>query len=320
MRMSLLALICAALLLAACTSNSGDDSSGTPEGDATAVTTATAATGASDDATASDAPTDEGDAPVLVQRFIGNTGGSGVAVRDACAQDARAGGAWPQASGVLVLEVGTEGCDGWSYVARDRSSDESWVRNTYLVTERPAAVVSRLPTTTPTSPPATSTNTPPTPAPTQAPNHLPADLDFAEPAQLRRDPARPDQHPLGPALEHLDRSGDHHRGRLRERRARVGSVRGHLELRRPDRRRWRDLPDRRAVHAAVRWRALGDSGRLLEQRDRAAHGAGHRHRVHPGVAIDHSRAAEAARERACRAGPGTPRTVLTRSLRTLTPT
>ncbi len=169
MRMSLLALICAALLLAACTSNSGDDSSGTPEGDATAVTTATAATGASDDATASDAPTDEGDAPVLVQRFIGNTGGSGVAVRDACAQDARAGGAWPQASGVLVLEVGTEGCDGWSYVARDRSSDESWVRNTYLVTERPAAVVSRLPTTTPTSPPATSTNTPPTPAPTQAP-------------------------------------------------------------------------------------------------------------------------------------------------------
>ena len=92
MRMSLLALICAALLLAACTSNSGDDSSGTPEGDATAVTTATAATGASDDATASDAPTDEGDAPVLVQRFIGNTGGSGVAVRDACAQDARAGG------------------------------------------------------------------------------------------------------------------------------------------------------------------------------------------------------------------------------------
>ena len=170
MRMSLLALVCAALLLAACTSNGGDDSPGTPEGNATAVTTATAAaTAAGGDATASDAPIDDGDAPVLVQRFIGNTGGSGVAVRDACAQDARAGGAWPQASGVLVLEVGTGGCDGWSYVARDGSSDESWVRNAYLVTERPAAVVSRLPTTTPTSPPATSTSTAPTPAPTQAP-------------------------------------------------------------------------------------------------------------------------------------------------------
>lgn len=175
MRMSFLALSCAALLLAACSSSNPDAPATDGDGDATSVPTATAtspdatATPDGDSAVATD---DEGDDDATVSRYIGNTGGSGVAIRDACAQDARAGGAWPEATAVLVLEVGAGGCDGWSYVAREGSSTESWVRNAYLVTERPLVTASRPPsnssTPAPTVPP-TSTTAPPTPAPTQPP-------------------------------------------------------------------------------------------------------------------------------------------------------
>jgi hypothetical protein len=177
MRMSLLALACATLLLAACSSSSSDTPADA-EGDvATDVPTATATeadAGDSSDVDTSDAADDDdGDAAVAILRYIGNTGGSGVAVRNACAQDARAGGAWPDATEVLVLEVGSAGCDGWSLVSREGTSLESWVRNSYLVTDRPTTTtVSRPPSSTSTPRPtstSTPTSTPPTPAPTQPP-------------------------------------------------------------------------------------------------------------------------------------------------------
>lgn len=184
MRMSLLALTCAALLLAACSSSDPDAPATDGDGDATSVPTATTA---AQDATA----TPEGDSAVAtsddddatVSRYIGNTGGSGVAVRDACAQDARTGGAWPEATAVLVLEVGAGGCDGWSYVAREGSSTESWVRNAYLLTERPLVTASRPPSSSSTPPRTaspTSTSAPPTPAPTQPPTQSPTSVTYPQ--------------------------------------------------------------------------------------------------------------------------------------------
>jgi hypothetical protein len=165
--MSLVALSCAALLFLGC-SDAGNDEPETADPDRTPVTTATAAPGVGTTDTPQDPTTaPDADTPATT-RYVGNTGGSGVAMRDACAQDARTGSAWPDATTVLVLEVGAGSCEGWSYVASDGSLAESWVRNIYLVSQQPVVVVSRPPTGTPASNP-TPTVTQPTPAPTQPP-------------------------------------------------------------------------------------------------------------------------------------------------------
>jgi hypothetical protein len=175
MRMSLLALACATLLLAACSSSNSGTPADADDDLATSVPTATTTEADAGDTadSATSEPTNDGggDETVATLRYIGNTGGSGVAVRDACAQNARAGGAWPDATEVVVLEVGSGGCDGWSFVSRDGTALESWVSNTYLVDTRPVTTVSRPPASTSTPPPSTSTptSTPPTPAPTQPP-------------------------------------------------------------------------------------------------------------------------------------------------------
>ncbi|MDA0256689.1 MAG: hypothetical protein O3C25_02965, partial [Chloroflexi bacterium] len=72
--------------------------------------------------------------PVLAPRYVGNTGGRGIAVRQECAAEARGGTAWPD--GTLVRLIGTDDadCAGWSYVAGP--SVASWVRDEYLVAER----------------------------------------------------------------------------------------------------------------------------------------------------------------------------------------
>lgn len=164
MRIPILALSCAALLFAACSAGDGNDSPDPARADNTPVATATVTQPSS---TPNAETASNGSAAATVPtRYVGNTGGAGVAVRDACAQTARSGGAWPEATEVLVLEVGVENCDGWSYVAREGSLSESWVRNSYLMTQRPVLVVARPPTSTPTNPPS-STSTPPTPIPTQ---------------------------------------------------------------------------------------------------------------------------------------------------------
>ena len=77
-------------------------------------------------------------------RYIGNTGGSGVALRDVCDDGTRLGGAWIDGTEVIVEERGTGACFTWSRVRSE--STVSWVRNAYLVDEQ-----SSLPIVTGTS-------------------------------------------------------------------------------------------------------------------------------------------------------------------------
>ena len=75
-----------------------------------------------------DAPTE----PAL--RYIGNTGGDGGALRDACDDAARLGGAWTDGTEVTIEERGTGACFTWSRVRN--ASTVSWVRNAYLTDEQ----------------------------------------------------------------------------------------------------------------------------------------------------------------------------------------
>lgn len=73
--------------------------------------------------------------PSLTLRYVAGTGGSGVAIRDACEQGARSGGAWAEGTGVRLMDSTSEGCDGWSLVAGPGIT--SWVRDEYLATTPP---------------------------------------------------------------------------------------------------------------------------------------------------------------------------------------
>ena len=76
------------------------------------------------------------DSPV---RFIGGTGGDGVALRDECEDGARLDGAWPEGTEVVLLQRGTGSCFTWSYV---RSGDQaSWVKNAYLIEQENAVAI-----------------------------------------------------------------------------------------------------------------------------------------------------------------------------------
>ena len=72
------------------------------------------------------------DGPLYI--IVTNTGGEGVAVRDACDPDARVsapGEGIRDGSFVEFLRGGTGDCGGWMYV-RDHDGRESWVRAGYL--------------------------------------------------------------------------------------------------------------------------------------------------------------------------------------------
>ena len=117
--------------------------------------------------------------------FIGNTGGVGVRLREACTDDARGVGGWPEGTAVTVVE-GIEDCPGW-WLVRRGEKETSWVRADYLasnsqlaapaapqvVTPQPAlptvtsvpAAVLQPPTSQPRQQPTVASPTPPPPLP-----------------------------------------------------------------------------------------------------------------------------------------------------------
>ena len=114
-------------------------------------------------------------------RYIANTGGSGVSLRDDCVDGARIEGSWPEGAEVVRSLEGVGFCDGWSVVA-DLDA-VSWVRDEFL-SASPPQQAAQPPPTQPTSsaaqpsrrsqptaqPPAQPTAAPtqPPPAPTPA--------------------------------------------------------------------------------------------------------------------------------------------------------
>lgn len=70
--------------------------------------------------------------PVVVATIV-TTDGRGVAVRDACREEARSGGAFAEGASVTVLERGLGDCSGWSLV--ESGDVTSWVRNIFLEVE-----------------------------------------------------------------------------------------------------------------------------------------------------------------------------------------
>ena len=80
--------------------------------------------------------------PIVEERLaISGTGGSGVALRDDCADDARSGGSLPEGAEVTRISEGAARCEGWS-VVRHLTADsdiETWVRDDYLQPSAAAA-------------------------------------------------------------------------------------------------------------------------------------------------------------------------------------
>lgn len=71
--------------------------------------------------------------PVVVWT-IGNTDGTGVALRDDCADEARysaRGEGWPDNTRVELIEEGADRCEGWLHV--ETGDEVSWVRREYLI-------------------------------------------------------------------------------------------------------------------------------------------------------------------------------------------
>ena len=66
-------------------------------------------------------------------RYIGNSGGRGVSLRDGCDDSARSG-AWIEGTEVVIEERGTGECFTWSQVRS--AARVSWVRDSYLVDEQ----------------------------------------------------------------------------------------------------------------------------------------------------------------------------------------
>ena len=80
------------------------------------------------------------DSPI---RYIGDTDGDGVGLRTACEDAARADGAWPEGTEVVIEERGTGACFSWSLVSDGDTT--SWVRNIYLVEQpNPVAIVTGI--------------------------------------------------------------------------------------------------------------------------------------------------------------------------------
>jgi hypothetical protein len=105
--------------------------------------------------------------------YISDTGGSGVAVRDACDDSARTGEAWPEGTQVRVVDPDDSGCAGWRLVAS--AGRTSWVRAEYLSDSAPnsGTEVVIAPGAPPPPPsPSPSTGTPPPPPPVVVPKYV----------------------------------------------------------------------------------------------------------------------------------------------------
>jgi hypothetical protein len=72
----------------------------------------------------------EGDAAAAPVTLTISAGGTGVSLRNDCADAARAGGAWPDNTEVNVMEYGADNCAGWTRVTTGTAG--SWVRDEYL--------------------------------------------------------------------------------------------------------------------------------------------------------------------------------------------
>ena len=68
--------------------------------------------------------------------YVGNTGGDGVSLRDACRDDARIPGAWAEGTAVRIIDPGEGECAGWTFVAGPGKG--SWVSDGYLTETKPA--------------------------------------------------------------------------------------------------------------------------------------------------------------------------------------
>ncbi len=103
---------------------------------------------------------------------IGATGGLGIALRDDCTAEARAGGAVPDDAAVTLLEHGTGRCAGWLWVASDFG--DTWVRESFVFSGTPGGggtgVAAPLPPPTATPSPSPT----PTPSPTATATPPPA--------------------------------------------------------------------------------------------------------------------------------------------------
>ena len=132
--MRLFMLLGVVMLTAGVACSGGDDSG---DASATSESSQTAEAGGSATTSAESTATGEAGSAVVGSKYIGATDGGGVSIRDACRDDARVGGSWPDGAGVVVIEAGSGDCAEWSYVAG--SGGASWVRDRYLVDQRPAA-------------------------------------------------------------------------------------------------------------------------------------------------------------------------------------
>lgn len=131
---------------------------------ATSSPTPVTASGPPPRPTSTNSPTPEPTATRLttvLTRFIANTGGVGVAIRDDCQQSARRSGAWTERQEVRLFAIGEGRCRGWQLAVSD--GQESWVRAEYLAEVRPTATAVPLATPAPSAP---TTTAAPTPVPT----------------------------------------------------------------------------------------------------------------------------------------------------------
>ena len=133
--MRLVMIVGALALSAVIACSGGDGGDGDDSGDTTGTSEPpTTEAGTPADGTSEAGLPDGAGTIVAATKYVGATGGGGVSVRDACRDDARVGGSWPDGSGVVVLEVGSGDCAEWTYVAGRGGA--SWVRNKYLVDTR----------------------------------------------------------------------------------------------------------------------------------------------------------------------------------------
>lgn len=98
--------------------------------------------------------------PSAARSEISNTGGLGISLRSACADDVRRGGAWGEGLSVFVLARGNVACEGWLVIQRE--GETTWVRDRYV-----AAFTEPTPTPppTPTEVARTATSVPATAGP-----------------------------------------------------------------------------------------------------------------------------------------------------------
>lgn len=102
----------------------------TPTPSASPTATATA----SPSPTATPSPTPQPTPEPIVVRTIGDSGGTGVALRDDCDDDARfsaRGEGWPDNTRLELIETGSDRCEGWLHV--ESGGVASWVREEYVV-------------------------------------------------------------------------------------------------------------------------------------------------------------------------------------------